>query len=117
MGRRTTVDYRSNAEYRASYLKKYRQDNLESLCLKARDYILQKKYGISLTEYNRMLAEQHGVCAICGKPPKKYRLSLDHNHVTGEIRKLLCNVCNKGLYFLENQGWFTKAMLYLKGEK
>lgn len=41
---------------------------------------LIKAYGITLEEYEQMLADQGGVCKICGNPPKKNRLSTDHDH-------------------------------------
>jgi hypothetical protein len=47
---------------------------------KTTDHRLRRKYGISLAEYNRMLAQQNGVCAICLNPPKARRLSVDHDH-------------------------------------
>jgi hypothetical protein len=41
---------------------------------------LVQKYGITLTEYNKRLAEQGGVCRICEKPPGSVRLHVDHDH-------------------------------------
>src|ERR1700694_378526 len=53
------------------------------------------KYGISIEDYERLLGEQAGVCAICGLPPQigsrgREYLTVDHDHVTGKIRGLLC---------------------------
>ena len=59
-----------------------------------------RKCGITVEDYTRMFAEQDGRCAICGKPETKtrggvaVRLSIDHDHVTGKARGLLCNNCN-----------------------
>jgi hypothetical protein len=47
---------------------------------RAADRALRKKYGISLAEYGRMLAEQDFGCAICQKPPGAKRLHVDHDH-------------------------------------
>lgn len=44
------------------------------------DRRLRRTYGISLGEYNQMLAEQGGCCAICKKPPTGRRLHVDHDH-------------------------------------
>lgn len=41
---------------------------------------LFKTYGITLEEYEEMLAEQNGVCAICWSEPKSRRLHTDHDH-------------------------------------
>ena len=70
---------------------------------KQRDYKLNDLYGITLENYNTMLAQQHGVCKICGKPEKvKFNgvtksLAVDHCHKTGKVRGLLCQACNKAL--------------------
>jgi len=60
----------------------------------ARERYLQKKYGLTLTDYDGMLTRQDGLCAICRKPPKKIRLAVDHDHKTGKVRGLLCGFCN-----------------------
>jgi len=58
---------------------------------------LKTRYGISIAQYNAMLEEQGGVCAICGEQPEEERLCVDHSHATGKIRGLLCRRCNSGL--------------------
>ena len=55
---------------------------------------LKRKYGITPEQYDEMLAAQGGGCAICGRPPKKISLHVDHDHQTGAIRRLLCFLCN-----------------------
>lgn len=44
-----------------------------------------------------MLEEQGGVCYICKQEPGERRLAVDHNHETGNNRKLLCSKCNTAL--------------------
>ena len=65
----------------------------------ARNTGLKKKYKIDHAEYERMLAAQGGGCAICQskEPGGKGRFAVDHDHVTGKIRGLLCTSCNCGL--------------------
>lgn len=43
-----------------------------------------------------MLKEQDESCAICDRHKDEFKVNLavDHNHVTGEIRGLLCSYCN-----------------------
>lgn len=53
----------------------------------------QKFYGITKAQYDAMFIAQDGRCAICLKVSDK-RLSVDHDHKTGKVRKLLCNSCN-----------------------
>lgn len=63
----------------------------------ARNYYLVKTYGITADEYDVILARQGGGCAICGATRgavDRESLCVDHNHVTGVVRGLLCLRCN-----------------------
>jgi len=74
-----------------------------------------KKYGLTVTQYESMLAEQGGGCAICGTKPDGKRLAIDHCHKTGEVRGLLCSPCNVGLgHFRDDTDLLYKAVKYLK---
>lgn len=85
---------------------------------KARNSALKTKFGITLDDYNRMLDDQNGVCAICQQNCSlNERLSVDHCHDTGEVRGLLCNSCNNGIgKFKDSQKLLISAANYL-GEK
>lgn len=49
-------------------------------------------------EYDSLFEQQNGVCAICFQPETHFKfLAVDHNHITGEIRGLLCHSCNLSL--------------------
>lgn len=75
--------------------------------------------GLTLTleEYNKILDEQQGVCAICQREDPNQRLSIDHCHTTVQIRGLLCSKCNCGLGFFEdNIKVLERAISYLRGE-
>lgn len=62
----------------------------------ARRVRLDAIFSITPTEYDQILSEQDGKCAICRRPPKVgKRLAVDHDHQTGYIRGLLCFMCNK----------------------
>lgn len=76
---------------------------------------LKVRYGLSESEYEEMLEEQGGVCAICGKPPSQSRhLDVDHNHETGEVRGLLCTKCNSEVGVVENSTRLHRLLRYLK---
>ena len=64
---------------------------------------LKRLYGITVEQYEQLLTKQRGVCAVCGKRNKKIRLHVDHDHVTGKVRGLLCTGCNLSLGRLENK--------------
>jgi hypothetical protein len=101
------------------YMRQWRQTNL-------RDVLggeLRKKYGIGMDDYDRMLDQQDGVCAICRneetrvdhRTKKVSRLAVDHCHKTGAVRALLCHSCNGGLgRFSDNAGRLRAAAAYLE---
>lgn len=69
----------------------------------------ERKIGLPIGEYDRLFETQNGLCAICRRPgtvDTRYgvvrTLDVDHDHETGKIRGLLCNTCNKGLGFFDD---------------
>lgn len=110
-------EYNSRSEVKEAkknYDKKYRS-NPER---RKRDWelFIRKEYGIESSEYTRLYDTQAGVCAICRKPPsgRKTRLSVDHCHTTGKVRGLLCDKCNQGIgYFDDNVSLVKRALTYL----
>ena len=56
-------------------------------------------YGVSLEKFQEMVEKQGGRCACCDETPN-HTLVIDHDHVTGKIRALLCHRCNRfvGIY-------------------
>ena len=50
-------------------------------------------YNITEDVYNETLKRQNGTCAICKGYPKR-TFHIDHNHLTGEFRGILCERCN-----------------------
>ena len=77
----------------------------------------RREYGISLEQYDQMYDDQGGQCAICGTSTPggaRNRFHLDHCHLTGEIRGLLCHKCNNGLgYFNDDPSMLLEAFRYL----
>lgn len=78
---------------------------------------LKSKFGLTLEDFNRMLEEQGGACAICHKKSSEV-LRVDHCHTTGRVRKLLCGPCNTllGVAF-ENSDTLRSAIKYLEEHK
>jgi hypothetical protein len=76
---------------------------------------LKRKYGITVADYEGMLAAQGGGCAICGAPePNGQSLHVDHCHDTGAVRGLLCFTCNAGLGLFDHDGErLARAASYL----
>jgi hypothetical protein len=83
-----------------------------------------KEFGLSLNDFDEMLKNQNGLCAICYKPEtgvlydKVKNLSVDHDHSSGKVRGLLCSNCNRGIGHLkENFDIMERAIEYLKLSK
>jgi hypothetical protein len=76
-----------------------------------RDYALVRKYGLSKAAFEALLIGQHSVCAICGKANWNIKgPCVDHNHITGQIRGLLCTNCNTALGLLHDDPKIVHAM-------
>ena len=77
-----------NREYTKEYAKNYH-----------RPWAIARKYGITPDMFENMWEKQHGLCAICrvsmtrtaGKSDSAH---IDHDHITGAVRDLLCQSCN-----------------------
>lgn len=76
-----------------------------------RHYHLRRRYGIGADDFDRMVEEQGGVCLICGRADPEH---VDHDHMTGEVRGILCFNCNGGLgQFKDDIGALLAAAAYL----
>ncbi len=62
-----------------------------------RDVWMRRKYGISIDEFEALLAAQGDRCAICGGPENGRQWHVDHHHGSGRVRGVLCDNCNRGL--------------------
>lgn len=81
---------------------------------------LRKMYNISLEQYETMMLDPH--CRICGSEGfvisknGKAKLAIDHDHLTGKVRGLLCHNCNRALGLLKDDiNILQRAIEYLKG--
>jgi recombination endonuclease VII len=82
---------------------------------------LMRLYGLTMAGYEQMASAQGGLCAVCGQTEAKlrrnglpYRLSVDHNRRTGQVRGLLCQRCNQIVWaFEEHAGLFAEITRYL----
>lgn len=103
-----------HADYRRNYYAR------PDVSRRVKNQQLQKTFGITIEQFDQLLAAQNGVCAICRQPERaKYNknLAVDHCHDHGTIRGLLCSHCNRALgLFDDDFGRLLAAAYYiLKG--
>ena len=118
---RSTVDKRQsscklcdNARRNASYQSDPNRSRVSSY---------KVKYGLTIEGYDTILKNQNGCCAICGTSKnirivsgkeQHTHLVVDHCHITGKVRGLLCYTCNVGLgMFRDNTEYLKTAIEYL----
>lgn len=84
---------------------------------------IKYRYGIAPADYDRLLADQGGVCAICGRGPgeclrsktkRATYLCIDHCHTTGKVRGLLCHDCNLAIGHAGTEELLRAAIAYLR---
>jgi hypothetical protein len=110
---RVTAWRRAHPEHISAYYREYRQRPERKRA--DREGHLRRKYGITVDDYERMLVEQSGGCAVCAAPPpERGSLHVDHDHETGAVRGLLCVSCNNAIgAFREQYALFQRAADYL----
>lgn len=112
--------YKEDPDFRALKLAQaaeWKAKNPEKAKQRDRASKLKAKYGITIEQYDQMLAEQNGGCAICAKPGDP--LHVDHDHETGKVRALLCLPCNGSVAWIErirraDDEWVAAAHAYLE---
>ena len=90
--------------------KNYHQKHYHSVREKHRVNSRKCLYGLSNEQFEKLLLTQGGKCKICyvvldqsfGLHHKHNKLVVDHCHITGKVRGLLCTMCNKGIGLLKD---------------
>lgn len=107
------VQSKEKSRLKSLEFRKTRKDYL-------RDYDLKRYYGISLKDYETLLSSQNNTCKICktAEPGGKHKIfNVDHCHITGKVRGLLCTGCNMALGgFKDNIETLKIAIDYLQKE-
>lgn len=117
--------------YMKAYLSRYYETHGEKLRQRVRERYranpravlesnrrsnMKRLYGMTPEDYDIMLERQNGECAICGvKSNGPRRFAIDHCHVTGRVRGLLCDACNGSLGQMnDDPRLFRRAADYLE---
>lgn len=115
---------KSNSERVKKIKKRYKDNNKE----RTKEYYrlnkdvwrdgqLKRHYGLTIEQYNGILSEQNGKCAICGtnECSSGKSFAVDHDHQTGKIRGLLCVNCNMGIGSMKDDvNIMKRAIAYLE---
>lgn len=81
-----------------------------------RERNLRRRYGLTQAAYKLLEKAQNARCAICDLKTPGKNLHVDHSHVTGLTRGLLCSNCNRGLGLLgDSIKNLRSAIKYLGG--
>lgn len=77
------------------------------------------RYGIPPKRFDEMMIEQNRQCAICATPllgvvRDRDAPQVDHDHGTGQVRAILCRLCNTALgNFRDDPDLVASALAYL----
>jgi len=101
---------------------KWRDENTEAYNTSARKYnkkhynkLRLNRYDLTEEQYNAILLAQNYKCAIpgCGKAhTEKRKMPIDHDHVTSEVRGLLCYKCNRDMVVVDAKDHLAKLIAY-----
>jgi hypothetical protein len=98
---------------RARFLSNDRRRVRRALEPDYRDAERARRYGLSLADYRALEKRQGHACAICRKATRD--LCIDHCHVTGRVRGLLCRSCNSALgLYADDPRRLRAALAYLQ---
>jgi hypothetical protein len=78
-----------------------------TLCNPCRN--LRQRYNLTVPERTKLLESQDFKCKLCSRQiafdgtARQYSACIDHDHISGKIRGVLCGNCNTWLGYAENQ--------------
>ena len=107
--------YLANREKALAQMALWRAANPERHAAARRRSDLWLTYGLTPEAYQALHDGQGGTCAVCSIRETKRSLHVDHDHVTGRVRGLLCNSCNRGIGLLKDDPRILRsAIAYLE---
>lgn len=106
----------TNKKKSSEYSKKWRSKNPEKVKEQDRRHHLRTEYGLTPDQYDEMVSNQGGRCLVCLEIPMGKRgystLHVDHCHLTGRVRGLLCGRCNTALGSLRESEEITQNLVW-----
>ena len=115
---RATYCKRCQCKRASAGLKRRTTEQIEQARLRRRRRTVERGYGITLEQYDAILAAQGGGC-VCGArhPGGRWRhFHVDHDHATGRVRGVLCHGCNTALGLADEDPHRLRVLAdYLEG--
>jgi hypothetical protein len=108
-----------NREKLRAYQRKWVAKNRGKMRGYQRKWVAKNVYGVTWEQVEAQREFQHHQCAICFSPFNYAGRAphIDHDHVTGRVRGLLCGKCNPGLgYFNDDYALLASAARYLMSD-
>lgn len=112
----------ANAEKESARKKAHYEVNREQYVTQQKAHKLRARYGLTVEQYDAMVEGAGGVCEICKQPPPTTSIApnrvlhVDHDHVTGEVRGLLCSACNRSIGLIGDEN-LAKAAAYVEADR
>lgn len=81
---------------------------------------LKLRYGITYEQWESMREKENFSCMICGISEEEIgrKLDVDHCHISGKVRGVLCNLCNTALgHARDSIAILESAINYLEKNK
>lgn len=104
--------------------RQYKEKNLDRIGLANRKSYIKRTYGLTWEQFEALIEKQKGTCAVCRTRPVSTEIrrrgenrasTVDHDHVTGKVRGVLCTPCNLLLgYAQDDPVILQQAIDYLK---
>lgn len=99
-----------NPDKHSEHQQKYRESSKQ----KRQEWQRQYRYGLTNKMFTSMLEQQENSCKLCKKDFETTKIFVDHCHLTGSVRGLLCPSCNTALGLIKDDLlWLSKAKTYL----
>jgi len=130
---RSRAAYQRNAEVRRQKSREYAAAHRDELLPKKRAYMrkrnaeqpdlnrirkLSYKYGLSPEAYADLVEQTGPACPLCNEEFRGrglHKRCVDHDHLTGKVRGLICSACNTAIgYFGDDPQRIEAAIRYLR---
>ena len=110
--RSTPEGLAADRTYEKTRSKRRRVENPRYVRHVGRESQRKRLYGLLPGQFAAMLEAQAGLCGNCCRPMRAgHDTNIDHDHITGRVRGLLCRPCNSGSGHLQDDPLIVAGLL------